>query len=382
MHQVGVIGLGVMGNRMIDAMLADPRFTVACAWDLNSLRMEVLQKHHPEVALAEHAHDLASRDNLDLVYIATPPTTHIHYINLAFNHQKAVLCEKPLAVDVAATRALVANVNAHQWRNAVNFPFATSPAVTAIEKAIHTKEMGELLRIEIRFHFSQWPRAWQRAGAWLNQREEGGFVREVFSHFAYLTQRLIGPTALQSTHVTYPEEHDRAETYASARMQSSDLPVYFSGGVGGAGPDLIEWTLYGTEKSYRLLNWRILQAGKDEGWVEITPEEATMHDHFTEVVNMIAGRSHKLADFAAALKVQELVEAVLAGGLKRATEPSNEGQTETMDKARANQSDEPQTETGSKLDEELFDKDVTEAEKITEEQSGTADSNKDTDSTE
>ncbi|PZS30305.1 MAG: hypothetical protein DLM58_13890 [Pseudonocardiales bacterium] len=44
--------------------------------------------------------------------------------------------------------------------------------------------------------FPEWPRAFQADARWLADRAQGGFVREVLSHFIYLTDRLVGPVRL------------------------------------------------------------------------------------------------------------------------------------------------------------------------------------------
>ena len=47
--------------------------------------------------------------------------------------------------------------------------------------------------IEMNFHFSSWPREWQsNASSWLASKEQGGFLREVFSHFVFLHYRIYG----------------------------------------------------------------------------------------------------------------------------------------------------------------------------------------------
>ena len=137
---------------------------------------------------------------------------------MAIDHGKAVLCEKPLAVDVEASRSLVAKVKSRGLSNSVNFGFVTGPAVATIKNAVDEGELAELVEIDMQFHFPKWPRAWQQAGNWLTGREEGGFVREVFSHFAYLTYRLFGPPMVRSSIVIYPDEPGLSETRVVASM--------------------------------------------------------------------------------------------------------------------------------------------------------------------
>ena len=316
-YKVGFIGLGIMGQRMADGMLRHPDFDVVVGWDLNPQTcLQVQRDLLPEMEIAADAQHLISTPDLDMVYIATPPTTHLAYSRSVMEAGKAVFCEKPLAVDIAASRKLVADLAASGIPNAVNFPFATSQSVATLEKLIRAGKQGESRLLEMRFHFSAWPRVWQRdAAGWLSGREEGGFLREVFSHFAYLTQRLLGVVEIKSAQVTFPEDGVTSETYVMASLEANGLPIQMSGGVGGEAPDYNEWTLYGTEKSYRFYDWRLLQVGDYQGWQELPPEiepKPYLGDQLDALANLLAGNPHNLPDFAAALAVQELVEGLLS----------------------------------------------------------------------
>jgi len=310
-HKVGVIGLGVMGKHMVDGLIANPLFDVIACWDLDVSRCESVHQQYPGIAIAQSAEALVAHEDMELVYIATPPATHVQYASLAIDHGKAILCEKPLAVDIQSTRDLVEKARTKGIPNAVNFAYTSSPKIKMMEKAIHNGDLGKLQGIEIRLHFTQWPRAWQSAGAWLSQREQGGFVREVFSHFAYLTHRLIGFPILKWSNVTYPEESNRSESYVIAEMESNGMPIHLTGGVGGASPEHVEWTLYGTQCSYRLLNWETLQTGTKESWQEVFGIDEDNNSQFAELSHMLEGKPHSLPDFSVGLEVQQLVEDIL-----------------------------------------------------------------------
>jgi hypothetical protein len=61
------------------------------------------------------------------------------------------------------------------------------------------------------------------------------------------------------------------------------------------------------------LNWRQLQEGTDEGWVDVEVEETpTPSRHLTAISNMLIGEAHPLSDFAMGLKVQQTIETILA----------------------------------------------------------------------
>lgn len=255
-------------------------------------------------------------EELDVVYIATPPSTHVQYARAALDSGKAIFCEKPLAVSLKDSGSLVKDVEVAQIANAINFPFATALPILTLEEEIESKELGEIERIEMRFHFSEWPRTWQLgAASWLAGREEGGFLREVFSHFVYLTQRILGEIEVLSSKVIFPEDPDQAEIYAEGAMKCGDVPIYMSGAAGGAAPDYNEWTLYGTEKSYRLQDWGLLKVSDANRWYDIMPrgeQKPPLFHQLDHLSRLISGKPHLLPSFAEGLKVQEIVEEILS----------------------------------------------------------------------
>ncbi len=307
--KIGVIGLGIMGQRMMNGMAHHPSFQVTDIWDLNTSA----SKKFPDLIFHPNAQSLIESD-IDAVYIATPPLSHIEYSRLALHANKAIFCEKPLAVDIKASQQLVDEVNASGLPNAINFPFASTPGVATLERLLKENTHGEIEQIDIRFHFSQWPRFWQQdAASWLSGRVQGGFLREVFSHFAYLTHRLIGECEIESKHLIYPKNSSQSENYILAQLNSGGIPISLNGGVGGAAPDYNEWTLYGSKKSYRFQDWAELKVGDEQRWYDVMPdvkESAPLEFQLNALVKTLEG-TPALPSFEDGLKVQHLVENLL-----------------------------------------------------------------------
>jgi predicted dehydrogenase len=302
--RVAIVGTGIMGGRMLAAMARHPGFEPAWAWDLSPNVREATAAEYPTLEFVE---DIFAQP-ADLFYIATPPATHIP---LARSASRAVLCEKPLAVDVTEARRLVDEI---QIPNAVNFPFATQPTISTLAQELAKERHGEALRLEIRLSFNDWPRKWQQgAASWLAQPEQGGFLREVFSHFAYLTDRLLGPVELIEAELKRGSAG--TESAVRAKLQAGGVPVLLIGDVGGRAPDFNEWTLYGSRASYRIQDWNQLEVGDDDGWRDLQPEPPSgqgLEEQLDAVAQMLRGLPHPLPTFADALRVQELVETILA----------------------------------------------------------------------
>lgn len=316
---VAFIGLGIMGRRMLTNMQAHGGFSFAGGWDPSAEAAATACGSFPELPIAPSAAALMEDDRTDLVYIACPPAHHADHALAAIAAGKAVLCEKPLAVDPAQGRLMVERAEAAGVAAAVNFPFADARAANAIAAALDEGAVGAVAGIDVRVHFARWPRDWQADARWLAQRAQGGFVREVLSHFIYLTHRLLGPARLDARSVRYPADPRLCETHVLAQLTCGDVPVSIAGGTGGTGPDLIAFTVWGERRSYRLYDWNRLRSSTGEVWREELADLADpRQDGYRRMLDnlraMLDGRAHTMPSFGEAYAVQEIVEAILREG--------------------------------------------------------------------
>ncbi|QCI67380.1 Gfo/Idh/MocA family protein [Phreatobacter stygius] len=314
---IGIIGAGIMGERLLRAMLAETPelIRVSGIWDPSPAALERIAAALPEVPrLADAAAIVAASD---CVYIASPPASHLGHARAALAAGKAVFCEKPLAVDVADSRAFVAEAGA---RGAVNFPFASSPAVASLRKWIAEGEVGAVSRVGIEVAFATWPRSWQAdAASWLDRPAQGGFTREVVSHFLFLSRRLVGPLHGLDASADFPEP-GKSERRIGARLFAGDIPVELTGSVGTTAKDDHNiWTLEGDKGAVRLCDWSIAERRLSDGTWQRAPdampnEQArplALKRQLEGVARLARGEPNHLATLAEALNVQEVVEAIL-----------------------------------------------------------------------
>lgn len=315
-HGVAVIGLGIIGRRMLTNMPRQGRLAIVGGWDLDPAARAAAARDFPGLAVAESAEALIADPATDVVYIGVPPAAHARYARLAMAHGKAVFCEKPLGVDLAESRALVAEMEASGLAQAVNLSLAAARGVSEMRAALAGGSLGEVAGADIRLHFGTWPRGWQAGATWLGERTEGGFTREVGTHFLYLAETLLGRGRLIAASTRYPEA-PAAESHALARLAFGGVPVTYAGSVGGAGPDLVEFTLWGSRRSLRLTDFYRLWQSDGGPWEEALPEvtEPAADAYGLQLDALVAhldGEATVLPGFDAALRAQEIVEAILA----------------------------------------------------------------------
>ncbi|USG64323.1 Gfo/Idh/MocA family oxidoreductase [Brevibacillus ruminantium] len=310
-YAVGIIGLGVMGERLLNAMVAHERFSVIAVCDISADRAKATAEHYDINAWYTNHQELLDKEELDLVYIAVPPKFH-HGVALdTLAAGKHVLCEKPLAGSVKEGAEMLAAAEKAGVIHAMNFPIYYRPLFLELKRRI--EEIGNIRRIDIVTHFHQWPRPWQQT-AWLSGREQGGFVREVLPHFLHLTQALFGSYEVVRSDVDYPEDPEACEVGISALLRLLNGTPVTINGLGGIGQkEHLTYTIYGTEGTLTVQNWNTLLAGgKGELPVEVTmPEQDRLSLLLDEMANALDGKEARLVGFDTGLAVQKGLDTLL-----------------------------------------------------------------------
>ena len=319
--RLAVLGFGIMGERLVRAALDHPsdEVTLAGVWDPSDTAMDRLQATLPAAGRFKSVE--AAMEAADCVYIASPPASHLAHARAALALDRAVFTEKPLGVDLEDSRAFVAETAGA--RVAVNFVFASSPAVADLTGWIDQGVVGRPMALTIETDFRTWPRGWQKdAESWLAKRGQGGFTREVVSHFLFLTARRLGAMTLLEATADFPPG-DGAETAISVALRAGDVPVTLTGSVGVTDKDDHNlWLLEGEAGAVRLSNWSTAERRGDDGaWRpsrDVMPHALArpliLRGQLTKLAAMTAGDPHDLATPAEALAVQEVVEAILGAG--------------------------------------------------------------------
>jgi predicted dehydrogenase len=155
--------------------------------------------------------------------------------------------------------------------------------------------------------------------AWLDAPAQGGFTREVVSHFLFLSRRLLGNLHGLEASAQFPQA-GKAERAIDARLIAGEVPVTLKGSVGTTAKDDHNiWMLEGDKGAVRLRDWSIAERRLPDGsWqsaADALPQEQArplaLKRQLEGVARLTRGEPHHLATLAEALDVQEIVEAIL-----------------------------------------------------------------------
>jgi predicted dehydrogenase len=295
-HGIGVLGLGIMGREMVERLRDHPRFRIVSAYD--PARPAGL-----DLDLASSAEAVAADPDVACVYIAAPPAHHPSGVALAVKHGKAILCEKPLAPTVAEAEAMRDLVAAAGRPAGVNFSFATGQAATQMRHLVASGALGEIREAHLTLRFSAWPREWQSAaGAWLSSPDQGGFTREVCSHFLFQAGRMFG--AGRCAEKSVQRGPQGTEVSLQARIDYQNISLRIDGAVTGNVEDHNRFELVGSKGKAAIVDWQGLDYRGDAS----LPVVASMPG---QLADMLDGKPHQLATFAEGAAVTALTETLL-----------------------------------------------------------------------
>lgn len=262
MISIGIIGAGIVGERIIKQIQQEDGAEIVAVFDENSNRLQDLQKNYGVPIAASLDEILYSK--ADWIYIGTPPASHAEIARLAADAGINVLSEKPLAHNAEAGQQMVQAVTENRVRSAMHFPLMYSAAVHEMAKRAKNGSIGNIVRIELQTVFPEWPRPWQQT-PWIGSRLEGGFIREVFPHYLQLIERVFGKISIAAHQVTYPDQPDSCETGVLAHgMANETIPLLLSGLSGVGQKELLQFKIYGSDGVLTLENWSQLFISEDQ----------------------------------------------------------------------------------------------------------------------
>ena len=187
---VGLLGCGAFGRFCLREFAAMPELRAAAVADMVP---EIARKAGEEFAVpvCPDIHALAARDDVQIIHIATPPSTHRELAIAALDAGKHVLCEKPLATTVADARRMIEVARTARRFLAVNLIMRYDPLNQAVARILETGLLGAPLHAFFENYAGDTPLG---AGHWFwNPQVSGGIFIEHGVHFFDLFRMWFGP---------------------------------------------------------------------------------------------------------------------------------------------------------------------------------------------
>jgi len=148
MIRIAVLGAGRIGQVHATSVASNARAKLVAVVDaVPAAAAKLAQKHGCEAAGDPLA--IIARADVDAVVIGTPTDTHVDLVLAAAKAGKAVLCEKPIDLDIGRATVALQQVEKVGARVMMGFNRRFDPSAAAMKRAIDAGDVGALEQVII-----------------------------------------------------------------------------------------------------------------------------------------------------------------------------------------------------------------------------------------
>ena len=156
---IGLIGGGFMGRthsngyRRVPNFFPDLQYTpvLKAVCFRNETKAKAFAEQWGYESVETDWRKMIERDDIDAIDICTPNDTHAEIAIAAANAGKMVLCEKPLARDLAESQGMVDAIEKAGVKNTVWYNYRRIPAVTLAKQIIDSGKLGKIYHYRANF---------------------------------------------------------------------------------------------------------------------------------------------------------------------------------------------------------------------------------------
>ncbi|BBX94204.1 MULTISPECIES: Gfo/Idh/MocA family protein [Mycolicibacterium] len=257
--RVGVIGVGWGAHVQVPALRAAKGFEPVA---LCARTPDRLERVAAKLGIEETSTDWQSfvtRDDLDVISVATPNVLHRDMTLAALAAGKPVLCEKPLAGDLDAAREMVRAAAESSLPTACCFENRWNPDWLAVADRVRSGFLGTQYLARVSRSASYWHPSHPLQAGWMYDRDQGGgYLAGMLVHDLDFLCSLLGqPVSVCAEVRTTEPERERPDgtilnvtaddTAALLMRMESGVTAVLSVSVMGAHADHYRLELFGSD---------------------------------------------------------------------------------------------------------------------------------------
>lgn len=243
MYKWGIIGLGKIAHKFASDLLdVEGAELYAVASRTQTKADDFASRFKAEKAYSTYE-DLVRDPVVDIVYIATPHVFHAENTLMCLQHKKAVLCEKPIAMNATQFQPIMEAAKTHSqflmeglWTNFM-------PHLKKVQELNLHKTYGNCVSIEADFSFKA---EFDTEKRLFNKDLGGGALLDIGIYPVYLALKLLGlPQHIDATcefsstgvdvsnkiHFDYASGATAKLSSSFARTSPSKAKVYFENAI-------------------------------------------------------------------------------------------------------------------------------------------------------
>ena len=146
-YQAGVIGLS-MGHGHCIGYRNHPNCELGAICDVDEARLNANKNEFGVAQASTDYRDIIANPDIDVISIASPDFFHAEHCIAAIRAGKHVLCEKPLTLDLAEAKQIIAEVEKSKVKFMIGQVCRYAPGFSLAKRLIEQGAIGELYFVE------------------------------------------------------------------------------------------------------------------------------------------------------------------------------------------------------------------------------------------
>lgn len=220
---IGIVGTGFARTTQIPGFRDCMGAKVVAIASGRRERAEVVANEFGIEHVADDWQDLVARNDVDLVSIVTPPATHMEITLAALEQRKAVLCEKPMALNAEQSARMVEKANAAGVLALIDHELRFLNSRRTMRGMLQTGAIGTVRHCNYVFRSDYRALADRAWDWWSDEKMGGGTLGAIGSHvidsFRWMLETEVSKTlGMLSTHI----KQRNVKSSGEARVVTTD----------------------------------------------------------------------------------------------------------------------------------------------------------------
>ena len=233
---IGIIGTGFARTTQIPGFRDCMGAKVVAIASGHRERAEAVANEFGIEHVAADWRELVERNDVDLVSIVTPPSTHVEITLAALEHRKAVLCEKPMALNAEESARMVEKAKAANVLALIDHELRFLNTRRTMRGMLQTGAIGIVRHCNYVFRSDYRALADRAWDWWSDEKMGGGTLGAIGSHvidsFRWMLETEITKTlGMLSTHIKQRTDKATGEARTVTTDDEAKLMFRFADGA-------------------------------------------------------------------------------------------------------------------------------------------------------
>jgi len=144
----GIVGLGRMGRRHLEAYSKNSEVTIGACCDANPEALKFLDSRGFSGRRYDDWHRMLKEESFDMLSVVTNGPSHAEItIEAALAKVPRVVCEKPMATSIKDAKRMIETAQANATKLAINYSRRWSEAYRSLKKTLREGVIGNLCQV-------------------------------------------------------------------------------------------------------------------------------------------------------------------------------------------------------------------------------------------